>query len=316
MAGTISLSVSQQFDSLGHPLAGGQLHFYQATTSTPQNAFYDLALTLPFPNPYILDAAGRIPQFFLADGFIKIELTDKRGITAIKADNLLVLGPSSGGGGGPSVDPTTIFQTGDLKPRYGTGVHNGWVRANGRTIGNATSGASERANADTQALWIYLYNTDANLAVSGGRTGNALNDYNAGKTIALPDWRGRALAGLDDMGSSPANRLTISYFGAVATVLGAASGGEYHVLNTGELPASPPIDGSTTNNLVLTHSMRGSIDGGTSFGNTFRYGNNTGLSTDFNLVPSGTVTVTGNLGLGAAHPIVQPTGLATIYVKL
>jgi hypothetical protein len=38
-------------------------------------------LTLLFPNPYTLDAAGRIPQFFLADGSIKIKLIDKHGTT-------------------------------------------------------------------------------------------------------------------------------------------------------------------------------------------------------------------------------------------
>jgi len=73
MSGTIPLSMTQQFDVYGKPLAGGQLYLIQAgTVSTPQNGFQDSALTIPLPNPITLDAAGRIPQFFLADGSIKV----------------------------------------------------------------------------------------------------------------------------------------------------------------------------------------------------------------------------------------------------
>src|SRR6478609_4165166 len=137
MSGTISFSLSQQFDTQGKPLSGGLFYtFVAGTTSTPQNAYQDGALTIPHPNPIVLDAAGRIPQFSLADGLIKVRLTDHAGVVQIVADNVQVIGPSSGGGGGGgAIDATTIYQTGDLKPRYGTGAHTGWVRANGLTIG-------------------------------------------------------------------------------------------------------------------------------------------------------------------------------------
>src|SRR5262249_54891507 len=109
MAGTINLSLSQQLDEYGQPLSGGQLFIIQAgTVSTPQNAFQDQAPTTALPNPITLDAAGRIPQFFLADGQIKVRLQDKSGVVKFVADNLLVIGPSGGGGGGGSVDPSTI----------------------------------------------------------------------------------------------------------------------------------------------------------------------------------------------------------------
>ena len=57
MAGSISLSLSQQFNELGKPLAGGLLYFYAAGTTTPQDAFKDSNLTLQHPNPITLDAA-------------------------------------------------------------------------------------------------------------------------------------------------------------------------------------------------------------------------------------------------------------------
>ncbi|MCK1465713.1 hypothetical protein IVB34_47370 [Bradyrhizobium sp. 2] len=106
---------------------------------------------------------------FLADGTIKVRLTDRNGVTQVVADNIQVVGPSGGGGGGGTVDPTTILATGDVKVAYGTGILSGFVRANGRTIGSATSGATERANSDVQALFVYLWAADANLSVSGGR---------------------------------------------------------------------------------------------------------------------------------------------------
>jgi hypothetical protein len=134
-AGTIPFSLSQQFDSLGHVLAGCQFYTIQAgTTSTPQSAYQDSALTIALPNPQTCDAAGRLPQMFLADGTIKVRLTDRNGVTQVVADNIQVIGASSGGGGGGTVDPTTILATGDMKVAYGTGVLSGFV---GRTGGRS-----------------------------------------------------------------------------------------------------------------------------------------------------------------------------------
>jgi hypothetical protein len=142
-AGTIPFSLSQQFDSLGKPLANCFFYTIQAgTTSTPQTAYQDSALTLALPNPMRCDAAGRLPQFYLADGLIKVRITDKNGVAqaypngANGIDNIQVIGPSGGGGGGGTVDPTTILATGDMKVAYGTGILTGFVRANGRTIGS------------------------------------------------------------------------------------------------------------------------------------------------------------------------------------
>lgn len=312
MAGSISLSLSQQFDTLGKPLSGGLLYFIMAgTTSTPQNAFKDTALTLPHPNPIILDAAGRVPAFYLADGQIKIRLTDKNGVQQIVQDNLLVIGPSSGGGGGGgSVDAATIFSTGDLKCAYGTSVLTGWVRSNGRTIGSATSGATERANSDCQALFVYLWGTDANLAVSGGRGASGLADFSANKTIVLPDFRGRVLAGLDDMGNSAAGRLTATYFGSAATTLGVANGSESQTLTIAQTPShnhgvNDPGHTHSTSSPLWMGGAGSSSQGGSTFAMnaTSLNGSFTGVSIQ-------------NSGGGGAHPNVQPTILATIYLKI
>jgi microcystin-dependent protein len=83
----------------------------------------------------------------------------------------------------------------------------GWVFCTG-TIGNAASTANNRKNQDCRDLFIgiYLSYPDTICAVSGGRTGStaatALADFNAAKTIALPDMRGRTMVALDNLGST------------------------------------------------------------------------------------------------------------------
>lgn len=308
-AGTIpGFSLAQQLDSNGTPLVGCKLYTIQAgTTSTPQTAYQDSSLTLPLPYPTLCDAYGRLPQIFLADGSIKLRLTRANGSQIFVLDGVLVVGASSGGGGGSPVDATTILATGDLKPRYGTGVLSGFVRANGRTIGSVTSGASERANADCQSLFEYLWDADANLSVSTGRGASANADWVANKTIALPDWRGRAIAGLDDMGASAAGRLTASYFGSAATALGVAGGGE-------------------SNNVILTHNHgitdlghthneRASAPGGATH---IVFGTGSGVYADSGFATASATTgiTINNAGSASAHNIVQPTMLATIYIKL
>jgi len=83
---------------------------------------------------------------------------------------------------------TIQFPTGFVSQAIGQpNSFPGWVIMDDGTIGDASSGASTRANADCQKLFIQLYNNcaDTNAPVSGGRTGNALNDWNAHKRIQL-----------------------------------------------------------------------------------------------------------------------------------
>lgn len=320
-AGTIAFSLSQQLDQLGNPLSGCLLYTIQAgTTSTPQNSYKDTALTLLQPNPLVCDAFGRLPQFFLADGQIKIRLTDKLGNAIITQDNILVIGPSAGGGGGGTVDPTTIAATGDVKVAYGTQTITGWVRMNGRTIGSATSGATERANADTQALFQYLWTADSTLAVSGGRGVSSIADWTANKTISLPDGRGRVVAGLDDMGNTAAGRLTATYFGAtgscsgaLGTTLGAACGGENYTLTVAQMPAhSHPntlTDPGHSHTQTLYQQLLGGLSGAGS-GWALQATGVTGLAT------TGIIINNASAGGGNAHPVVQPTILMTVYLKL
>lgn len=319
MAGSISLSLSQQFDELGSPLSGGKLYFIQAgTTSTPQNAYYDADLTLPLPNPVTLDAAGRVPAFYLADGQIKVRLTSATGVTQIEQDNLLVIGPSSGGGGGGTVDPTTVFQTGDCLWLDIQGSRTGWVRDNGRTLGSASSGATERANADTSALFVYLWNTFSNTIcpVSTGRGANAAADFAANKTITLPDKRGYVPGGLDDMGNSAAGRYAnVPVVSGDTITAGSVLGEATHALVEAE--NGPHAHGGKTTGSPTVTALATTTDatvGGGGAGS-----NQNAMRKTENVVSAIAVVgdhVIASSGSGTAHNTVQKTVLGSFYRKL
>jgi len=83
---------------------------------------------------------------------------------------------------------------------------SGWLKCNGGTIGNAASGASTRANADTAnlftALWNDTTNTELQLYTSAGATvargASAAADFAANRRLALPDLRGEFVRGWAD----------------------------------------------------------------------------------------------------------------------
>lgn len=130
-----------------------------------------------------------------------------------------------------------LSETGDVKYTFRDTPSAGWYLMVGGTgaapnkIGNASSGANGRANADTQNLFVLLYNncTDAVAPVSGGRSGNALNDFNAGKTLTIPQLVGRSPLGA---GAATNNSL--------ARVLGGIYGSETVTIGTSNLPPYTP----------------------------------------------------------------------------
>lgn len=119
-----------------------------------------------------------------------------------------------------------IYSTGDFKFTLKATPDTGWVFLDGKTIGKAGSGATARANADTEPLYTLIWNNlpDPLAPVTGGRGASAAADFAAGKTLALPNTAGRALAGA---GAGP---------GLTARALGAMFGAESHVLTIAQMP--------------------------------------------------------------------------------
>lgn len=97
-------------------------------------------------------------------------------------------------------------QTGAVYGFRRTTAPLGWVKENGGTIGNATSGATTRANSDTEALftllWTEFNNTALPIQTSTGtastRGATAAADFAANKRMPLFDSRSRFHRGADD----------------------------------------------------------------------------------------------------------------------
>jgi hypothetical protein len=253
-AGTIfGLPLSQQFTENGEPMSGGKLYLYTAGTSTPVDAFESFGLTAgtELPHPIELDASGRIPEFWVADGSYRVRLTDVAGNEIFDINSTTAIGASSGSGGGGSGDVSeeSIFQTGDIMWQPVDGTRSGFVRANARTIGSSSSGATERANADAETLFLFLWNNFSNTLcpVSTGRGGSAAADWAANKTIATLDMRGRLPYGMDTMGNSAASVV------AGATSAGGAFGQEEKAITQANLPSVTFSDTLTT--AAHTHSV-------------------------------------------------------------
>jgi microcystin-dependent protein len=333
--GTIPIVLTQQFSFsgctttgavCGTPLSGGLLYTYQAgTVATPQTSYQDTALTIPNPFPLVLDANGRVPVFYLADGTIHVRLTDRTGVVQFDVPNMLVIGPSSGGSSGGTVDPTTILSTGDIKFRATSETLTGFVKANGLTIGNISSGATGRANADTQALYVYLWQncsqptSNRHCVVSGGLGANGLADFNANKALAVFDMRAMTPTGLDDMGAMAAGRLlssNVTSGGTDGPTTPNATGGEAnHTLLTAEMPSHTHVATDAGHVHPFTYSASSSfsvggastaVQGIAATGDAFGTGTNTGTANVTNA----------NTGGGGAHNNMEPFILGTWYLKL
>jgi len=319
-------SLKTENDINGKPMVGCQAFFYDANTTTPQTVYSDSDLATTLDQPVETNQFGRWPAVFMSanPGTYHSKVLDPTSALLWDVDGISVpqdadyVPPDAG-----STDPTLLFTTGDYKAMHTTSPQTGWVRANGKTIGNAASGASERANADTSALFQFLYNADATLTVSGGRGANAAGDYAANKTIALPDLRSRALIGRGTMGNAAANLIADAQFdnSETADTLGATAGEGKHTLLTAEM-ASHTHTATTTLSTDPGHThdtaSRLSGAGGTdTIQSTGSTGTQTHVATQTVGAHTHTATTTNaSIGSDTAHNNVQPSVAVTYFIKL
>lgn len=326
MSGIIpGVALVNNFDSNGDLMVGALLRIYEAGTTTPVTAYKDSGLTAGQEHPWPIeaDAAGRLPMFWLEDGDYRVRLVSADGgDTAYDLPVISAIGASSGegeGGGGAGVSQEVLHQTGDLKARLGSGTHAGWVRLNARSIGSASSGASERANSDTESLYEYLWSEFDNTVcpVAGGRGASAAADFAANKALTLPDGRGRGLFGVDGMGNTNAGRLTTATF-ATPTAVGTGGGTETHTLTAAQLAAHTHTASVTDPGHTHTYDDKYPEVGppNTVGGASAAWQQGASHSSTTGSGTTGiTVAVNANTG-GEAHNNMPPGLLVTFYVKL
>ena len=156
----------------------------------------------------------------------------------------------------------SALPAGMMAPYAGTAAPSGWLLCYGQAVSRSTY-----ADLFTAISTTY--------GVGDGST-----------TFNLPDLRGRAAVGKDDMGGSAANRITSGGSGITGTTLGASGGAQTVTLSTAEMPAH-------------THTV-----------GTTGCGAGSGLTGFF-----GGTTNTGSAGGGGAHQNTQPSIILNYIIK-
>lgn len=239
------------------------------------------------------------------------DLHEPKGADTALANQVYV---SDGAGSGSwvaasSIITNTAFTTGDLKLTHKLSADTGWILWADSTIGDSSSGASIRANADTQALFYFYWNRYINSVcpVSGGRGVGADVDFAAHKTLTLPAAAGRAL-GLAGAGS-----------GLTSRAAGASTGTETKTLSLANLPTgitsaysfiitpggTIPLSSGTVSSLQTQGSATTNITPANSSGSW------SGVTT---LSGAGTATSTNTSG--TAHDVMNPTAYINVMIKL
>jgi hypothetical protein len=228
MAAAFSPLSTQPVFYNGQYIVGAKIYVFYAGTNTPCTAYADGASNAEHTSPFLTDGNGCIPPFWVPNRDYKVVITTSTGRVIRTIDNLPATSNTTAGGGaggGGVVQVGTKIPPGFLMPAHATGAVDGWVRANGRSIGNTISGATERANEDTLDLFAHLWASDSNLTVTGGRGNSPEDDFGLGKQISLPDYRGRVPVGLADMGGTDSGRLNgVPFANGTAKTLGASTG--------------------------------------------------------------------------------------------
>lgn len=150
------------------------------------------------------------------------------------------------------VDPVSLNlepETGRIETFFGSTAPSGWVLFNGGTIGNGSSGGTCRANADTEDLFIYLYNLFNNTIapVSGGRGSSASEDYALNKTITLTNIAAILLASYSSTKTHMSKEGDREYFLTENQVPG-----HEHVLWLQEFSFNPAISGALALRYITT----------------------------------------------------------------
>lgn len=185
------------------------------------------------------------------------------------------------------------FSTGDVKLTYKASPDSGWVMADDGSIGNAGSGATNRANADTEALFKLMWRISActlqTYAGSSTSKTTAAQDWSANKRLILPKLLGRAL-GVAGAGSGLTNR-----------AIGASTGAETVTLTVNQMPSH-------------SHSLQGKVP---VYSDT-KTGNYTFHRDGQYLYKKGEEpsAVVGETGGGQAHNNMQPSSFLNLMIKL
>lgn len=307
----------------GKPISGAKIEFYIAT-STPDPSYSDAELTVTLPNPVICDSGG-LPT---SDGNTPVLIwrgTSPYRMRLLRADDTVVWDFDNITGALPFSSVAAalaVWNVGDVKEHLGlTPPSSHWLALNGSSIGSGTSGATARASdsTDTLALFTLLWSADSTgaLAITDsagnpstkGSTAGA--DFLANKRLSLPDVRGVARVGADNMGGTVSRNLLTGLSGGVNGDNPFATGGaEAVTLTVGALPVFDIDDSKTDPGHTHQYQRRNtSGTGGPAAGTAGLDSSSTVATTS-----SQTGMTFAPIGSGDAHNNIQPTTIVPLVL--
>lgn len=307
---TLLPNAKQQYlDDAGNPVASGSVGYYIPSTTTKKTVWQDATKTTPQTNPVPLDAAGR-PQpagQTYGDGTYRQQVKDANNEVIWDA---IVTSTGSGGGGSvtPTVGDGNIVGT--ILPWAGLVAPPNYVFAYGQlllrasyplffaTITNTTnvictSGLNILSGiADTQNIRLgspveascippgtqvtakspTSVTLTAAAAISTVATATFFPWVNGDGSTSfnVPDFRGQALVGRNNMGGTASTALNTQFFGvgfgSTPNALGAPGGNQSIALVNGNLPPYTPA--GTIANGAITNTVTGGVNGSTSTSTT------------------------------------------------
>jgi len=216
------LPVQQFTDNNGALLVGGQLFLYQAGTTTPQAAYTDSTGNTPLPNPVILNSRGEVAPSATGTScglWLNPTLAYK-----------IVLAPAN-----DTNPPTNPFWTVDQVVSPQAAILAALAAYEATLAGVPIGSMVSYGGASAPTGWLLCYGqavSRTTYALLFAVLGTAYGSGNGTSTFNLPDKRGRASIGADNMGGSAANRVTSAVSGVNATAIGNGGGSQLSQADT------------------------------------------------------------------------------------
>lgn len=222
--------------------------------------------------------------------------------------------------GGANWSPVSLLggaTTGDAKITFKTTADPGWILANDGSIGNASSSATTRANADCAALFAVIWNNISNsfaaVQNSAGtpvaRGASAAADFAANRRIVVPKQLSRALL-VAGAGS-----------GLTSYALGSIFGNESNLILQTNLPSLSLAVATTLTNPTITvgnqsqFQITGLQPGGNAPVNVYLPGSGS-LGFSASIASSAATGTAATGGSGVALDVRQPVAGWNLMIKL
>jgi microcystin-dependent protein len=248
------LPVQQFVDNNNNLLAGGLLFLYQAGTLTPQAAYTDSTGNTPLPNPIILNARGEVAPSATGTScgaWLDPSLGYK-----------MVLAPAD-----DTNPPTNPFWTVDNIVSPQAAILAALAEYEASLAGVPIGAMMAYGGATAPSGWLLCYGqaiSRTTYSLLFSVIGIAYGAGDESSTFNLPDKRGRASIGADNMGGSPANRVTSAGSGVNASAIGNGGGSQFAQTDT--LTATTTV---TSVDAGHTHAITTGPDYGYGGYNTF-----------------------------------------------